>query len=140
VSTSVGVVLKTAGFANSRSIISVFWWKDPTDPTWKNDTGYREWVACMDKYYPQGDKTNSSNGYAYTVSQTLVQVLKQCGGDLSRKNVMRQAANLSHLSLPMLLPGITVSTSATDFRPIKQMQMGRFNCERWVLFGPVLTA
>jgi ABC-type branched-subunit amino acid transport system substrate-binding protein len=140
IGSSVGVVLKTAGFENSKGVISTFWWKDPTDPTWKYDIGYKEWVAFMDKYYPQGDKTDSSNGFAYIVSQALVQVLKQCGNDLTRENVMRQAVNLHHLALSMLLPGITVNTNPTDFRPIKQLQMGRFNGERWVLFGPVMMA
>ena len=94
----------------------------------------------MDKWHPQGDKADLTNASAYTASRLLVRVLKQCGDDLTRENLMRQAANIRNLALPMLLPGITINTSPTDFRPIKQARMARFNGERWELFGPVLTA
>jgi branched-chain amino acid transport system substrate-binding protein len=114
--------------------------KDVYDPIWKNDAGYKEWLAFMEKWYPAGDKTNGANALAYTAAQTLTRVLQQCGDDLTRENVMRQAANLHHLSLPMLLPGTTIDTSPTDFHPIKQERMARFNGEHWVPFGPVLTA
>jgi branched-chain amino acid transport system substrate-binding protein len=137
---SIAATLTPAGLENSKGIISTFWVKDPTDLTWKNDAGYKEWLAFMDKWYPKGDKTDASNARAYTTAQTLVQVLKQCGDDLTRANIMRQAANIHNLALPMLLPGITVNTSPTDFRTIKQAQMARFDGEHWVLFGPVLTA
>jgi branched-chain amino acid transport system substrate-binding protein len=140
VSASVATVLKPAGFDNAKGLISSAFIKDPTDPTWKNDAGYKEWVAFMDKYYPQGDKADGFNVYAYSVSQTLMQVLKQCGDDLTRENVMKQAASLHDLSLPMLLPGITVNTSPTDFYPLQQLQLMRFNGERWILFGPVIAA
>ncbi len=139
VATSVGVTLKTAGLDNSKGILSTFWLKDPTDPTWKDDAGYKQWLAFMEKDYPEGDKTDNINAYAYTVAQTLMQVLKQCGDELTRANIMKQAANIKDLELPMLLPGIKVNTSPTDFSPIKQMQMARFDGERWVLFGPVIT-
>jgi len=139
VASSVGLTLKPAGFENSKGILSTFWLKDPTDPTWKDDAGYKEWLAFMDKYYPEGDKTDATNVYAYTVSQALVQALKQCGDDLTRANIIKQAANLHDLDLPMLLPGIKVNTSPTDFYPVKQMQMARFESERWVLFGPVIS-
>jgi branched-chain amino acid transport system substrate-binding protein len=139
VSTSVGATLKPAGFQNAKDIISTFWFKDPTDPTWKDDAGYKQWVAFMDKWYPDGDKADAGNAYAYIVSQALVQVLKQCGDDLTRANVMKQASSLHDFELAMLLPGIKVNTSPTDWYPVKQMQMGRFNGERWVLFGPVLS-
>jgi branched-chain amino acid transport system substrate-binding protein len=139
VSNSVGGVLQPAGFENSKDIVSTFYLKDPTDLGWKDDKGYKDWVAFMDKYYPDGDKTNVFTVYGYTIPQTLVQVLKQCGDNLTRENVMKEAANLHNLALPMLLPGITVNTSPTDFFPVKQMQMGRFNGERWELFGPVLS-
>jgi len=139
VASSVGLTLKPAGFENSKGILSTFWLKDPTDPTWKDDAGYKEWLAFMDTDYPEGDKTDSTNVFAYTVSQTLVQVLKQCGDDLTRANLMKQAASLRDLELPMLLPGIKVNTSPTDFYPVKQMQMVRFDGERWVLFGPVMS-
>ena len=94
--------------------------------------------AFMDKYYPDGDKTDGLNVGGYNFAQTLVQVLKQCGDDLTRENVMKQAANLKNFTVPMLLPGITINTSPTDYAPIKQMQMARFDGERWVLFGPVI--
>ena len=93
----------------------------------------------MDKYYPSGDKTDQRNVYGPSIAATTVQVLKQCGDELTRENVMKQAANLHDLSLPMLLPGITVNTSPTNFAPIKQVQMRRFDGERWGLFGPLIT-
>jgi branched-chain amino acid transport system substrate-binding protein len=138
VSTSVGGVMRPAGLDNSRGVLSTAYLKDPTDPQWKNDSAYIEWVAFMDKYYPEGDKTSAFTVYGYSVAQTLIQVLKQCGDDLSRANVMRQAANLHDLQVGMLLPGIMVNTSPTDFSPVKQMQMQRFNGQTWELFGPVL--
>jgi branched-chain amino acid transport system substrate-binding protein len=137
VSASVGTVLKPAGLENSKDIVSTFYFKDPTDPTWKDDAGYKEWVAYMDKFYPEGDKTDAANVYAYTVAAGLVQTLKQCGDELTRANIMKQASSLKDLALPMLLPGIKVNTSANDWYPIKQMQMARFDGERWVLFGKV---
>jgi branched-chain amino acid transport system substrate-binding protein len=140
VSNSVGGVLKPAGFDNAKGVLSTFYLKDPTDPTWKGDAAYKEWLAFMDKYYPDGDKTNAFTVYGYLVAQTLEQVLKQCGDELTRANVMKQAANLKNVELPMLLPGITVNTSPTDFFPIEQEQMARFNGERWELFGSVVSA
>lgn len=138
VSNSVGSVLKPAGLEAAKDILSTGYIKDPTDPTWKDDAGYKEWLAFMEKYFPEGDKTSSFTVYGYAVAQTLVQVLKQAGDDLTRANVMKQAASLD-LALPILLPGIKIKTSATDFFPIKQMQMQRFNGERWELFGPVIS-
>jgi branched-chain amino acid transport system substrate-binding protein len=137
---SVAATLKPAGLENCRGILTSIWLKDVTDPIWKDDGGYKEWLAFMDKWYPRGDKADYGNAYAYTVSQTLVQVLKQCGDDLTRENVMRKAANIHNLRLPMLLPGITISTSPTNFHPVNEEQMARFNGEHWVRFGPVLTA
>jgi branched-chain amino acid transport system substrate-binding protein len=137
VSTSIGAVLKPAGIENAKDIVSTFYLKGPTDPTWKDDQGYKDWVAFMDKYYPEGDKTDGYNVGGYSISQTLVQVFTQCGDDLTRENVMKQAANLKNFTVPMLLPGITINTGPTDFAPIKQMQMGRFDGERWALFGPI---
>ena len=139
VSNSVGAVLKPAGLDNSKGIFSTQYLKDPTDPAWKEDPAYKEWVAFMDKYYPEGDRTSTFTVYGYLAAQTFVQTIKQCGDDLTRDNVMKQAANLKNLQLGMLLPGITINTSATDFAPIKQMQMERFTGEKWELFGPVLT-
>jgi branched-chain amino acid transport system substrate-binding protein len=139
VSASVGAVLKPAGLDNSKDILSTNYLKDPTDPSWKDNPGFKDWVAFMDKHYPEGDKTSTFTVYGYLVSQTLVQVLKQCGDNLTRENVMKQAANIKGLELGMLLPGIKINTGASDFAPIKQMQMQRFNGERWELFGPVMS-
>jgi branched-chain amino acid transport system substrate-binding protein len=136
---SVAGALKPAGFEASKDIVSDFWLKDPNDPTWENDDGYKSWLAFMNKWYPQGDKNDVNNVYGPSAAATVVHVLNACGDELTRENVMKQAANLHELSLPMLLPGITVNTSPTDFAPVKQVQMARFNGERWVLFGPVLT-
>ena len=139
VSNSVGSVLKPAGLEASKDVLSTGYLKDPTDPTWNDDAGKKEWLAFMDKYFPDGDKTSSFTVYGYTVAQTLHQVLKQSGDDLTRANVMKQAASLKGLKLPMLLPGIEINTSASDFYPIKQMQMQKFTGERWELFGPVIS-
>jgi branched-chain amino acid transport system substrate-binding protein len=138
VANSVGGVLKPAGMENAAAILSTSYYKDPTDPAWKDSPDFKDWVAFMDKYYPDGDKTNSFTVYGYIVSELMTQVLKQCGDDLTRANVMKQAANLHDLALPMLLPGITANTSPTDFRPLKQMQMERFDGKLWQLFGPVI--
>ena len=139
VSTSVASVLKPAGLDNARDIISTAYLKDPTDPAWKDDPGVKTWRAFMDKYYPDGDKTNSNNIYGYAVAQTMVQVLKQCGDDLTRENVMKQAANLKNFSSDVLLPGIRINTGPNDFFPIEQMQLMKFNGESWQLFGDVIT-
>jgi branched-chain amino acid transport system substrate-binding protein len=139
VSTSVGSVLKPAGLDNARGILTTAYLKDPTDPTWKNDPAYKEWSAFMDKYYPDGDKTSIFTVYGYAVAQTMAQVLKQCGDDLTRENVMKQAASLKNLTLGMLLPGIEINTGPNNFAPIEQMQMKRFNGESWEQFGPVMT-
>jgi branched-chain amino acid transport system substrate-binding protein len=139
VSNSVGSVLKPAGLEASKGILSTAYLKDPTDSTWDNDPGKKEWLAFMDKYFPDGDKTSSFTAYGYSVAQTVAQVLKQCGDDLTRENVMKQAASLKNVQLPMALPGVMLNTSATDFFPFKQMQMQKFNGERWELFGPVMS-
>jgi branched-chain amino acid transport system substrate-binding protein len=136
---SVSAVLKPAGLENSKGIVSDFYLKDPTDPTWKNDAGYKWWAGFMDKYYPRGDKTDIFNVYGPSNAATVVRVLKQCGDELTRENVMKQAANLHDFTLPMLLPGITINTSPTDFAPVKQVRMARFDGARWQLFGPLLT-
>ena len=139
VSNSVGSVLKPAGLEASKDVLSTQYLKDPTDSTWNDDAGKKEWVAFMDKYFPDGDKTSTFTVYGYTVAQTLVQVLKQCGDNLTRENVMKQAASLKDLVHPMLIPGIAINTSNKDFYPIEQMQMEKFNGERWELFGPVIS-
>jgi len=139
VSASVGGVIKPAGFDNAQDIISASYLKDASDKQWDNDRGMREFMAFMAKDFPEGDKFDSQAMLAYAQAQTLVQVLKQCGDDLTRENIMRQAANLKSLELGMLLPGITINTGADDYAPIKQMQMMRFKGETWELFGPVMT-
>jgi branched-chain amino acid transport system substrate-binding protein len=139
IASSVGVTLKPAGFEYAKGIISENSFKDPTDPQWLNDAGYKQWVSFMDGNYPTGDKTDQQTVYGHSIAATTVQMLKQCGDDLTRENVMKQAASLRNLELPMLLPGIEINTSATNFAPIKQAQMRRFDGERYVPFGPVLT-
>jgi branched-chain amino acid transport system substrate-binding protein len=139
VSNSVGSVLKPAGLDASKGILTTGYIKDPTDPTWKDDAAFKDWVAFMDKYLPDGDRTSSFTVYGYTVAQSLVHVLKQAGDDLTRANVMRQAGSLKNVELGMLLPGISMNTGSTDYYPIEQMQMQRFTGERWELFGPVIS-
>jgi branched-chain amino acid transport system substrate-binding protein len=140
VSSSVGVVLKPAGIEASRGLITTYYIKDPTDPQWKTTPEYKDWLAWMKKYYPEGNVEDSFNVYAYSVTQTLVQVLKQCGSDLSRENIMKQAASIKDLTLPMLLPGITINTGPADYYPIEQQQLARFDGERWMLFGEIYDA
>jgi branched-chain amino acid transport system substrate-binding protein len=139
VSSSVGGTLKPAGLDKSAGIVSVSFLKDPNDPQWNSDPGMKQWRAWMDKYYPDGDRSDGANVYGYLIGQTLVQVIKQCGNDLSRANIMHQAANLHDLELPLLLPGIRINTSPTDYRPVKQLQPMRFNGRNWELFGNVLS-
>ena len=139
VSTSVASVMKVAGLEASKDIISSAYLKDPTDPAWKDDAEVKEWQAFMDKWYPDGDKTNSNNVYAYAVAQTLVEVLKQCGDNLTHDNIMKQAASLKDYSPKMLLPGIKINTGPDDFYPIEQMQLMRFDGEAWRLFGDIIT-
>jgi branched-chain amino acid transport system substrate-binding protein len=136
---SVGATLKPAGFENCKGLISDFYLKDPSDPQWKDDAGFKEWTAFMDKYLPDGDKLDAGYVAGACLAAMGVQVLKQCGNELTRENVMKQAANIHDFTVPMLLPGIKVNTSPTDFAPVKQVQMGRFAGERWELFGELLT-
>jgi branched-chain amino acid transport system substrate-binding protein len=140
VSSSLATVLKPAGLDASKGLITALYMKEITDPQWFNDQGYKDWVAFMKKYYPEGALDDQGNAYGYTVAQTMVQVLKQCGNDFSRENVMKQAASLKDLSLPLLLPGIKINTSATDFAPIEQEKLAKFDGERWVLFGELYDA
>ena len=139
IANSVAITLKPAGLENAIGIVSDFYLKDPTDPQWKDDRGFKDWTAFMDKYYPGGDKTDGINVYGPSIARTLVQALKQCGDDLSRENIMKEAANLHHFRPPMLLPGIEINTSPTDFAPIKQIRMARFGGQRWQLFGPLIS-
>ncbi|GCL63667.1 ABC transporter substrate-binding protein [Pseudaquabacterium pictum] len=136
VSASVSAVLQPAGLDNSKDILTTLYAKDPTDPQFANDPGMKDWAAWMKKYYPSGNPTDAFNVYGYNVAQTLVQVLKQCGDNLTRDNVMKQAASLD-LNLPMLLPGVNIKTAADDFYPIEREQLARFDGKTWILFGKV---
>jgi branched-chain amino acid transport system substrate-binding protein len=140
VSNSVGSVLEPAGLDKAVGLITALYQKDPTDPQWQNSQADRDWVAWMDQYYPDGDKADQFNVYGYNVAMTLVHVLQQCGDDLTRANVMRQAASIKDLELPMLLPGIKTNTSPSDFYPIESMMLARFDGAKWVLFGDVIDA
>jgi branched-chain amino acid transport system substrate-binding protein len=134
----VSATLKPAGLDASKGVISVNYGKDPADPTWKDDPGVKKYFAFMEKYYPDGDKLNTVNTYGYSTAQLLVYTLKMCGDDLTRENVMRQATSLKNVELDLGLPGMHINTSPTDYRVNKQLQMMRFNGERWELFGPIL--
>lgn len=140
VSNAVGSVLEPAGLQNAKGILSSAYMKDPTDSAWKDDPALKEWDAFMRKYYPDGDRTNSLTVYGYLAAQLMVQVLKQCGDELTRENVMRQAANIRDFEMGLLLPGIRVNTGPADYAPVEQMQMMRFTGERWERFGPILAA
>ncbi|HMN70454.1 MAG TPA: ABC transporter substrate-binding protein [Rhodoblastus sp.] len=139
-SISVGGVLKPAGLENSTGIVSANFLKDPTDPAWADDPGVKTWRAFMAKYYPEGDLSNAFfSSYAYSVAQSLVQVLKQSGDKLTRENIMDQARRLQMTRYDMLLPGIEVTTGPGDYSPIKQMRMMRFDGARWIYFGEILS-
>jgi branched-chain amino acid transport system substrate-binding protein len=138
VSISVGAVIKPAGMENAKGLISAAYLKDPTDPAWKDDAGMNQWRAFMAKYMPDADLSDQGTVFGYGVASTLWQVLKQCGTDFSRTNIMKQAANLQDLELPVLLPGIKINTSPTNYHPIRQMQLTRWTGEHFELFGPVL--
>ena len=139
VSSSVGLVMRPAGLEKSVGIISATYGKDPTDPQWQNTPEYNEWLAWMKKYNRSGNVADADTVYGYSAAQTMVAVLKACGNDLTRENLMKQAANIQDLQLPMLLPGIIVSTSVNDFAPIKQMQLQKFDGITWQLFGDVIS-
>jgi ABC-type branched-subunit amino acid transport system substrate-binding protein len=140
VSASVGSVIRPAGIENSQDIISAAYLKDASDPQWNNDPGMNEFYAFMAKDFPEGDKLDQSTEVGYGVAQTLVQVLKQCGDNLTRENVMKQAASLKDFRTEVMLPGITANTGPDDFAPISQLQLMRFKGERWNLFGDVISA
>ena len=139
VSASVGSVIRPAGYQNAQDIISANYLKDVSDPQWENDSGMKQFLAFLAKDFPEGDKLDNGTIVGYGVAQTLVQVLKQCGDDLTRENVMKQAASLNDFRTEVLLPGITINTSATDFAPLSQLQLMRFKGEKWELFGDVLS-
>jgi branched-chain amino acid transport system substrate-binding protein len=138
VSASIGGVMKPAGYENDQGILSTAYLKDPKDPDWKNDPAMNEWRAFMTKWYPEGDQDDASTVFAYGVAKGLEQVLRQCGDDLTRANIMKQAANLN-FEIGIYLPGTRIKTSPTDFAPIEQLQMQRFKGEAWERFGPVMS-
>src|SRR5271170_6021708 len=139
VSTSVGSVMKPAGLEKGVGIISAAYTKDPTDPQWQDTPEYRESLAWMKKYNSSGNVADAFTVYGYSTAQTLVAVLKACGDNLTRENVMKEATRLHDLKLPMLLPGINISTAADDYAPIKQMQLQKFDGNTWKVFGEVMT-
>lgn len=139
VSTSVSSVLKAAGFEKSKGVISSAYLKDPNDPQWKDDPAMKEWRAWMKKFYPQGNLGNSFNVYGYTAAQTLEHVLIKAGDNLTREGIVKAASSIQGLELGLLLPGITINTSPTDFYPIQSMQLQKFDGKTWVLFGPVIS-
>jgi branched-chain amino acid transport system substrate-binding protein len=138
VSVSVGGVMKPAGYENDQGILSAAYLKDPKDPQWKNDPAMNEWRAFMTKWYPEGDQEDASTTFGYGVAKGLEQVLRQCGDNLTRENIMKQAANLN-FEIGVYLPGTRIKTSPTDFAPLEQLQMMRFQGESWKLFGPVMS-
>jgi branched-chain amino acid transport system substrate-binding protein len=140
VSASVGSVIKPAGFDNAQDIISAAYLKDASDKQWDSDAGMKEFYAFMTKEFPEGDKLDGGTVVGFGVAQTLVQVLKQCGDNLTRENVMKQAANLKDFRTEVLLPGIKINTSPTDFAPISQLQLMRFKGDKWELFGDIISA
>jgi branched-chain amino acid transport system substrate-binding protein len=139
VSASVGSVIKPAGFENAQDIISAAYLKDASDKQWDNDPGMKEFYAFLEKDFPEGNKLDGSVVVGYGVAQTLVDVLKKCGDNLTRENVMKQAASLKDFRTEVLLPGITITTSPTDFAPISQLQLMKFKGEKWELFGDVIS-
>ncbi|MBR0756128.1 ABC transporter substrate-binding protein [Bradyrhizobium jicamae] len=140
VSASVGSVLKPAGYENAQDIISAAYLKDASDKQWDNDAGMKEFYAFMAKDFPEGDKLDGGTVVGFGVAQTLVQVLKQCGDNLTRENVMKQAASLKDFRTEVLLPGIKINTGPTDFAPISQLQLMKFKGDKWELFGDVISA
>ena len=139
VAISVASVLEPAGPEKAIGMISAAYGKDPTDPTFKDDPGMKQWRDFMAKYYPDGDVNDASNVYGYGAAMTMVQVLKQAGNDLSRENIMKEAANLKNFEVPTTLPGIKINTGPNDYYPIKQMQLEKWDGKTWVLFGEVIS-
>jgi branched-chain amino acid transport system substrate-binding protein len=139
VGASVGSVIKPAGYDHSQGIISAAYLKDVSDPQWDNDPGMKTFLDFLAKDFPEGNKLDASVVVGYSVAQTMVQVLKQCGDNLTRENVMKQAANLKDFRVELLLPGIKINTSPNDFAPISQLQLMKFKDERWDLFGDIVS-
>ena len=139
VSASVGGVMKPAGFENDQGILSAAYAKDGADPQWDNDPGMKKFFAFLDKYYPDGDRRDGALVFGYGAAQTMAKVIEMCGDNLTRENVMKQAASLKDFAPDTLLPGVKINTSATDFAPIEQLQMMRFKGEKWDLFGDIIS-
>jgi branched-chain amino acid transport system substrate-binding protein len=139
VARSIGATLKPAGLENAKGILTAVYLKDPTDPVWQKDKQFQDWARFMDKYFPGADRSDSGTVTGHASAQTMLQVLQQCGDELTRANIMKHAANLHGLELSMLLPGITVNTGPADFSPLKQMQLARFTGDHWEAFGPIIT-
>ena len=137
VSSSIEAVLIPAGADKAVGIVTTSFLKDPANPVWRDDPAMKAYVAWMRKFYPDGDPADGANAYAYLAAQTMVHVLKKCGDDLTRENLLRQAVSIDHIELPMLLPGIGLSTSTTNYRPIRQIQMATFDGKQWVRVGDV---
>jgi branched-chain amino acid transport system substrate-binding protein len=140
VSASVGSVIKPAGYENSQDIISAAYLKDVSDPQWNDDPGMKEFLAFLEKDFPEGNKLDGSVVVGYGVSQTLVKVLQMCGDNLTRENIMKQAASLKDFRTEVLLPGIKINTGPNDFAPISQLQLMKFKGEKWDLFGDIISA
>jgi branched-chain amino acid transport system substrate-binding protein len=138
VSASVGSVIKPAGFENAQGILSAAYAKDGADPQWDGDGGMKKFLSFLQKYDPDANKLDGSVVYGYGVAQTMVKVLEMCGDNLTRDNVMKQAASLKDFVPDTLLPGVKINTSPTDFAPIEQLQMMRFKGEKWELFGDII--
>jgi branched-chain amino acid transport system substrate-binding protein len=140
VSISIGAVMKPAGLDASEGVLSAGYLKDASDPQWKDDAGMKKFMAFIDKYMPGANISDANLVYGYAAAQTMVQVLQQCGDNLTRENVMKQAASLKGFAPDTLIPGITISTSPTDFAPIEQLRMMRFTGGKWDLFGDIISA
>jgi branched-chain amino acid transport system substrate-binding protein len=140
VSVSIGAVMKPAGLEASEGVLSAQYLKDASDPQWKDDEGMKKFMAFIDKYMPGANIADLNLSYGYAAAQTMVQVLKQCGDDLTRENVMKQAASLKGFAPDTLIPGVKVSTSPTDFAPIEQLKMMQFKGGKWELFGDIISA
>jgi len=132
--------MQPAGFDNAQGVLSADYRKDGADPQWKDDAGMKRWAAFVDKYMPGADRTDNSLVFGYGAAQTMVKVLEMAGDNLTRENVMQQAASLKDFAPDTLLPGITISTSATDYAPISQLRMMRFKGDKWELFGDIINA
>jgi ABC-type branched-subunit amino acid transport system substrate-binding protein len=137
-SASIANALRPAGLQNSIGVVSTAFLKDPGDPAWKDDPAIKDWSAFMDKYYADGDRADSNTVFGYAIAETLSQVLKQCGDDLSRENIMRQAASLKNYQNPVALPGVVINTGPNDFRPIEQMRLVQFDGNTWQPIGEVI--